>query len=187
MARNLLYSHGLPFNEKCDLFNRERYHTFREAPMRFVACRSVRLRSKAVVFGLPVWEIAYGPDGKLGQRRGHAKAWVAIGDIATGGLAIGGVARGAIAIGGVACGGLVLGGVAFGAVGLGGVAIAVLALGDASIGVVALGGASVGYVAVGGAALGYYACGAAAAGRFVYSIAVQDPEMTNLMNRWFGG
>jgi hypothetical protein len=75
----------------------------------------IRRRSKTMVGGWPLWEIAVGPDLERGQMRGHAKAIIAIGDMATGVVAIGGLAGGVIAFGGLSLGlGLAIGGLAIG-------------------------------------------------------------------------
>ena len=49
----------------------------------------VRRRSKLTLFGLPLYDIATGPDPEKGERRGHARGIIAVGDFATGVLAIG--------------------------------------------------------------------------------------------------
>jgi hypothetical protein len=122
------------------------------------AMRGYRRHSAATFAGVPVVDIAMGPDFAHGEMRGHAKGIVAIGDIATGVIAIGGVARGAVA----------LGGIAIGLVSFGGLSLAALAaVGGIAVGGIALGGGALGGVALGGAAGGYYACGGAAVGDHV--------------------
>ena len=133
--------------------------------------RGVRKRSEAEFLGLPLWEIATGPDPEKGEIRGHAKAIIAIGDIATGFLAIGGYARGGIALGGLAIGAIALGGAAVGAL---------LAVGGAAVGGIALGGAAAGGIAMGGGAAGYYAFGGGAYGEFVVSATRRDPQAVEL-------
>lgn len=129
--------------------------------------RGVRNRSEWEVAGLPFYEVAIGPDPSRGQLRGHAKAILALGDMATGVVAVGGWARGVFAIGGLATG----------LFGMGGLSIGVLAaVGGLAIGGLALGGGAVGGVAVGGGAFGYYACGGGAAGAHVVSATLRDPE-----------
>ena len=128
--------------------------------------RSVRRRSSYEFLGLPLYDIAVGPDLAHGQIRGHARGVLAIGDLATGIIAIGGFARGIVAIGGLA----------FGVVALGGLAVGALAFGGAAIGLVALGGGAVGVVAMGGGAVGYYAAGGGAVGEHVISPMTRDPE-----------
>lgn len=131
----------------------------------------VRKRSETELFGLPLWEIATGPDPEKDEIRGHAKAIVAIGDLATGFLAIGGCARGVIALGGLAVGVVALGGGAIGAL---------LAAGGGAIGTVAVGSGAAGLVAAGGGAVGYYAFGGDAYGEFVYSATRRDPQAVEL-------
>jgi hypothetical protein len=127
----------------------------------------VRYRSAAAIGDLPLVSIALGPDPEGGERRGHARGIVAIGDIATGLVAIGGLATGGIAIGGLSLGLASLGGVALGIL---------LAVGGAAVGGTAIGGAAAGRVAVGGGAVGVYACGGGAIGRHVVSATRRDPE-----------
>lgn len=128
---------------------------------------SVRKRSATRIAGLPLYDIALGPDPAAGELRGHARGIVAVGDIATGVLALGGLARGAIAVGGLAVGLLSFGGLSIGAL---------AAVGGLAIGAIAAGGAAVGAVAVGGGAAGYYACGGSGAGEHVVSAARRDPQ-----------
>jgi hypothetical protein len=123
--------------------------------------RSVRRRSEAELFGLPLWEVALGPDLEQGQRCGHAKAILAMGDIATGVFAMGGLARGLFACGGVALGGFTFGGVSLGLiVALGGVAIGLgFSAGGLAVGTIAIGGAAVGLFSIGGLAVGPHRIG----------------------------
>jgi hypothetical protein len=78
-------------------------------------------------------------------RRGFAKGWVAVGDVAFGPLiAVGGVSLGGISVGGLAIGILPVGGLALGVAALGGLAVGMLAVGGAAIGwSAALGGLAV--------------------------------------------
>jgi hypothetical protein len=128
--------------------------------------RMVRTQSEREFLGLPWLSIAFGANPAKGERRGHARGVIAIGDVATGIIAIGGVARGVIALGGVACGVLAFGGLAIGA----------FALGGGALGGVAMGGGAAGIVAIGGAAFGYYAAGGAAFGAFAMSPLGKSPE-----------
>ena len=128
----------------------------------------VRKRASWELLGLPFYDIATGPDPAKREYRGHAKGFIAIGDIATGVIAVGGLARGFIAMGGLALGVVSVGGLSAGlGAAMGGLAI--------SAGV-AFGGGAVGSVALGGGAVGYYACGAGAAGVHAVSVTSQDPE-----------
>ena len=115
----------------------------RTAPpaVRQFAQRGVRRTSSVRVWGIPLYEIAMGPDPVTGQMRGHARALFAFGDIATGVLAFGGLSQGVIAIGGVAVGLVAIGGCAFGVLaGLGGVATGWYSLGGVAMGVRPIGG-----------------------------------------------
>ncbi len=137
------------------------------AAMKRGAFRGVRKRSSWGLGDLPFYEVALGPDPDRGELRGHAKAVIAIGDMATGLLALGGWARGGIAIGGLATGLISLGGASIGVI---------LAVGGLAIGGAAFGGGAIGGIAVGGGAYGYYACGGGAAGEHVVSATRRDPE-----------
>lgn len=130
--------------------------------------RAIRHTSEREFLGLPWLAIAIGPDPTTGERRGHARGVVAIGDIATGVIAIGGLARGVIALGGLAVGALSFGGLAIGALAFGGAAI---------------GGGAVGIVALGGAAVGHFAAGGAAAGTYVLSPFERSPEAVELFRQ----
>lgn len=130
------------------------------------AMRSVRARARWQLAGLPFYDIAFGPDASRGEVRGHARGFIALGDIATGVIAAGGLARGILAAGGCAVGLLTFGGLSVGAVAFGGLAI----------GGIALGGGAIGGVAMGGGAAGYYACGGGAVGEHVVRPMQADPE-----------
>lgn len=133
---------------------------FRQAP------RGLRKRAGWEILLLPFYDIAIGPDPARDELRGHAKGFIAIGDVATGVIAIGGLARGGIAIGGCAVGLLSIGGVSLGAL---------LAVGGLAIGGFAFGGAALGGVAMGGHAGGFYACGGSAIGENVIDDDRRDP------------
>ncbi|WP_339911026.1 hypothetical protein [Symmachiella dynata] len=108
------------------------------------AKKSVRARSHKKLLGVPLYDVAIGPDFESGEARGHAKGIFAIGDQATGVIAVGGIAQGGVAIGGLACGLLSLGGCAFGLLGVvGGVALGGFAYGGVAIGLKAIGGVAV--------------------------------------------
>lgn len=124
--------------------------------------RGVRKRSATEFFGWPLWEIAMGPDPDAGEFRGHARAIVACGDMATGFLAMGGLARGVIAMGGGAIGVIAFGGGAIGAL-------------------LAVGGGAIGTIAIGGGAVGHYAFGGGALGDYVFSGVRRDPEAVALI------
>lgn len=130
--------------------------------------RSIRRRSNAALFGVPVLSIAFGPDPAKGEKRGHARGIIAIGDTAAGGIAIGGVALGVVSVGGCSLGIASIGGLA---VGLG------AAMGGGAVGGLAVGGGAAGYMATGGGAIGYYAQGGAAWGHFARGGAVQGTHV----------
>lgn len=140
--------------------------------------RGIRKRSNRIYWGLPLYDIAMGPDPEKGEMRGHAKGIIAIGDIATGVLALGGIARGVIALGGLAAGLLL---------GIGGLSTGLLAFGGMAIGGIAIGGGAVGVIAIGGGAFGYYAVGGGAAGEHVISGMAQDPEAVRFFSDWLPG
>jgi hypothetical protein len=115
----------------------------------------IRRESGLKLAGLPLWSVAIGPDPARGEKRGHARGIVAVGDMATGVLAAGGMARGVVAFGG-------------------------LAIGLASFGVLGLGL----LLALGGAA-GVYAMGGSAIGPHVLSTAQCDPDALDFFSRTF--
>ena len=129
--------------------------------------RGVRKRATAEIAGLPLYDIAFGPDLSQGQFRGHARGIFALGDMATGVVAVGGLARGVIAIGGLAAGLFTLGGLSIGAA---------AAVGGLAIGGLAFGGGALGGIAIGGGAIGEYACGGGALGEHVVSATRRDAE-----------
>jgi hypothetical protein len=116
--------------------------------------KSIRRRSSSTLAGLPLFDIAYGPDAELGEDQGSAHGIIAIGDEARGWLALGGSAKGFIALGAKARGVIALGGNAIGLIALGGVSVGLISLGGLALGAIALGGLAVGGVAVGGLAAG---------------------------------
>jgi hypothetical protein len=118
-----------------------------EAKMKKKEKRCVRVRSERSYSGLPLYDIAYGPDSEMGEKHGKARGIIAIGDEARGWLALGGDARGVVA----------LGGKAMGIIALGGISVGVIALGGLALGAVALGGLAAGGIAVGGKAMGLLA------------------------------
>ena len=127
--------------------------------------RSVRRRSEIAQFGLPLREIAVGPDLARGEKRGHARAILAVGDIATG----------VFALGGIACGGLCVGGVSIGIVTIGGVSLSLL---------IAVGGVAIAPVAFGGVAIGYFAKGGVAVGAHIINATTRDPAAVKFFSDW---
>ncbi|MCM2332723.1 MAG: hypothetical protein NDI82_02110, partial [Anaeromyxobacteraceae bacterium] len=136
--------------------------------------RSVRRRATWTILGLPAWDVALGPAPEAGEVRGHARGFVAVGDVATGVLALGGIARGVLALGGVSVGLVTWGGLSLGLL---------LGMGGAAVGGAAFGGGALGGVAVGGGAVGWYALGGGAAGAHVVSGTRQDPEAVAFFER----
>jgi len=136
--------------------------------------RSIRKRSEGTVFGVPLYDIACGPDPRRGEALGHARGIIAIGDEALGVFALGGIARGLFAFGGLAFGGVTFGGCSIGML---------LAVGGAAAGGIAVGGAAVGVLAIGGAAIGYLAVGGGAFGTYVISAAQRSPEAVEFFRR----
>ena len=100
----------------------------------------VHYRTQFEIWGLPLVDVRVGEVVNGRYRRGVAKGWIAIGDVAFGGLSLG-----ALALGGLAIGGCAFGGAAIGVCAIGGAAIALkLALGGLAIsGDVALGGVAI--------------------------------------------
>ena len=147
--------------------------------------RGVRRRSAKTLWGLPLYDIAMGPDPEQGELRGHAHGVIAIGDFATGVIAIGDFATGVIAIGGVARGVIAMGGLALGLLfGIGGLGAGLLAVGGLAVGGIAVGGGAIGGIAIGGGAFGYYAMGGGAFGAQVIDGFRQDPEAVRFFNEW---
>jgi hypothetical protein len=106
---------------------------------------AIRKRSRTRIAGLPIFEIAFGPQPSRGERHGHAKALIAIGDQATGVLAIGGLAQGVVAVGGLSEGLIAVGGCTLGLlVALGGVAVGGFAVGGVALGAITRGGVAIG-------------------------------------------
>jgi hypothetical protein len=106
---------------------------------------TIRKRSRTRIAGLPLYEIAFGPQRSRGEAHGHAKALIAIGDQATGVLAIGGLAQGVVAVGGLSEGLIAVGGCTLGLfVALGGVAVGAFAIGGVALGAVTRGGVAIG-------------------------------------------
>jgi hypothetical protein len=117
-------------------------------------------QSRARLLGLPLVHIATGQQVDGGYRRGTAKGWIAVGDVALGVLfGAGGISTGLICLGGIAAGGLALGGFAMGLAAVGGLACGLLAVGGAALGGSgALGGLAIaGEFARGGVALAFHA------------------------------
>jgi RNA polymerase sigma factor (sigma-70 family) len=115
----------------------------------------VRRRSRIRFLGLPLYDVAFGPDPEKGEKTGMARGWLAFGDTAVGLVAFGGVAMGLVACGGFAFGALSIGGLVAGFFSLGGFALGWIACGGVALGWnLALGGFTVAHgLAVGGVAV----------------------------------
>jgi len=115
--------------------------------------RSFEYRSRWTLLGLPLIHIRMHQTGDAGQTL-PAVGWIAIGNIARGGL---------FAFGGLAFAPVCVGGGAVGLLALGGFGVGVFSFAGAAFGVWTVGGVAAGYLASGGAALGWLgACGGAA-------------------------
>jgi hypothetical protein len=160
-----------------------------------------RKRSSLRMWGMPLYDIAIGPDAKTGERSGHARGVFACGDRATGVIAVGSFARGIIAVGLATVGIFACGVGSLGLVSCGAGAAGLLAVGGVPVGVVAIGGVSAGWVSVGGGAwapgggtgdfaVGYYAwAGGSGGGPFgahAVSPTRHDPAAVQFFNRWLG-
>jgi RNA polymerase sigma factor (sigma-70 family) len=112
-------------------------------------------RSRRSLLGLPLVHIRIG--GPPAMRRQPVKAWIAIGDIAVGGL----FAAGGVAVAPVALGGFVIAGVLFGGFGIG-----LLTYAGFGLGLWAMGGLVVGFNSIGAVAIAWNAAvGAVAVAR----------------------
>lgn len=143
-----------------------------------------RKTSKARIFGLPLWEVAFNLIAKNGPVRyaknARARAIIAIGDSASGVIAIGAFARGIVAIGQFS-----VGFVALGTGGIGVVSASIMPIGVIAVGAIAAGG-----FALGGIALGFAAAGFLPIARYVITSKFQSVEIQPLYNAvtsLFGG
>jgi hypothetical protein len=105
---------------------------------------NTRYNSCTTFFAIPFISIAYRPGVKCGERFGHAKGIIAVGDVATGFIASGSVARGFFAAGAVSVGVVSAGAVAIGGLAAGGIALGGISAGGVAIGVIASGGLAIG-------------------------------------------
>lgn len=122
--------------------------------------------SGARLLGLPLLNVAIGRmDGGV-FRRGIARGWIAVGDVAFGVLlSVGGIALGGVSLGGIAVGVLSLAGLSVGFFSIGGLAVGLVSVGGVAVGLWgALGGLAVARdFALGGLASGHHAGDAEAA------------------------
>jgi hypothetical protein len=146
---------------------------------------SIRYSSARHVFGKPLVDIAWGPDKSRGETYGHAKGFIAIGQMASGPIAIGIISYGILSFGllslGIISFSWIMG---LGVVTFSGLAFGIIAFGGAAFGFIALGGMAVGYLAIGGFAIGQYALGGFAIGRYILSATHSDPEVFNFINQY---
>lgn len=141
-----------------------------------------RHTSDIVLFGLPLLQIAIGPHGD--ERKGRARAIIAIGDVAYGWIAMGGRAVGIVAAGGVAVGVVAIGGCSVGLLAVGGLALGGVVAGGLAVALLANGGLAAGIVAQGGLALGYLARGGRAIGAYPLGPLAQDPDAIRFFEDW---
>lgn len=141
-----------------------------------------RYTSDFVLFGLPLVQIAYGPYGD--ERKGRARAIIAIGDVAYGWIAMGGRAVGIVAAGGVAIGVVAIGGCTVGLLAFGGLALGAVVSGGLALALLANGGLAAGLVAQGGLAIGYLARGGRAIGPHAVSPIARDPQAIRFFEDW---
>lgn len=148
-----------------------------------------RYRSSRRIFGLPLIDIAFGPDEH--SRYGVARGFIALGDIAFGWIALGGTAIGGVAIGGASAGLFTLGGLSLGLLaGIGGLGTGAMAVGGGAVGGLVTGGGAVGVVASGGGAIGWVARGGGVYGTHTIDRrGTADPVAVDVFQRleWFFG
>ena len=143
------------------------------------AGRTRRYSSTATVWGMPFLSIATGPRLEAGERYGHARGFIAFGDMATGVIAVGGRAVGVFSFGGFSMGVFSLGGCSIGGLlSAGGCAVAIpgVASGGLGIGGFATGGMGLGVVAQGGFAVGVFAKGGAVIAPYAIAGGRADPQ-----------
>ncbi|MCA8958829.1 MAG: serine/threonine protein kinase, partial [Planctomycetes bacterium] len=88
----------------------------------------------------------------------RARGWLAMSDVALGGIAIGPFSCGIVSLGSVALGGVSIAGLALGGYAFGGLAAGLFATGGLAVGYAAAGGAAIGRFAAGGWAFGAHVC-----------------------------
>jgi hypothetical protein len=133
-----------------------------------------RKRSKTVLFGLPLWEVAVNTISRKGRMRyvksAKARAIVAIGDSATGVVAIGGRAKGLISIGQFSLGLFSFGICSIGLFSGGVFGLGLIGIGMFGVGLLSVGLMSGGYASVGGLVIAQHP----------YGQFDKTPEMTQL-------
>ena len=110
---------------------------------------AIEYRTKASFLGLPLIHLRFG--GPWAMRRRPVKGWIALGDVAFGGIvALGSFSVAPVSIGGLALGGAVFAGFGVGAVCYAGFGLGLWALGGLVMGVVSIGGCAIGWKAAAG-------------------------------------
>jgi RNA polymerase sigma factor (sigma-70 family) len=156
------------------------------APAKPRLFRPFEYRSRWTLLGLPLIHIRTWQTGDAGQTL-PAFGWIAIGNIACGGLfAFGGLALAPIGLGGGAAGLLAMGGAGVGVFSFAGAAFGVWAVGGVAAGYLASGGAALGWLgALGGAAVAHdFAVGGAAAAQHVNDAAARAFVQQGEFFRW---
>jgi RNA polymerase sigma factor (sigma-70 family) len=141
-------------------------------------------RTGASFLGLPLIHIRFG--GAWAVRQTPVKGWIAVGDIAFGGIfALGAVAVAPVCLGGLSLGGIVFAGFGAGLVCYAGFGVGVWALGGLVAGLVSIGGCAVGWkAAVGGIAIAHEL----AQGGVAVALHANDSVATDYINssKFFG-
>ena len=148
--------------------------------------RSFEYRSRWTLLGLPLIHIRMQQISDAGQTL-PAVGWIAMGNIACGGLfAFGGLALAPVSLGGGAAGLLALGVFGVGVFSFAGAAFGVWAVGGVAVGYLASGGAALGWLgALGGAAVAHdFAVGGAAAAQHVNDAAARTFVQHSEFFRW---
>ena len=148
--------------------------------------RPFEYRSRWTLLGLPLVHIRMQQTGDAGQTL-PAVGWIAMGNIACGGLfAFGGLALAPVSLGGGAAGLLALGVFGVGVFSFAGAAFGVWAVGGVAVGYLASGGAALGWLgALGGAAVAHnFAVGGAAAAQHVNDDAARAFVQHSEFFRW---
>lgn len=125
-----------------------------ENPNQYPVIKPAReYRTRATFLGLPLIHMRIG--GDMRANRTPARGWIAIGDMAVGGLfAFGGIAVAPLSVGGFAIGLIPFGGTAIGAIALGGFSLGIWSFGGLAFGWQAFGGCAIALsAAVGGVAI----------------------------------
>jgi RNA polymerase sigma factor (sigma-70 family) len=148
---------------------------------------ALEYRTAASFLGLPLMHIRFG--GSAAVRKQPVKAWLALGDVALGGLfAFGGIAVAPISFGGFALGGAVFGGFSIGALVYSGFGLGIWAIGGFVVGLLTVGGCAIGWTAaLGGISIAReFAQGGVAVALHANDAAASAFTQGNLFLRWAG-